>query len=702
MTHDQNPSPNKTNPDSDDLGAHQGTREATGHTGPAKPKRWKTIMLVAAAIVSGYWLRGTPQPIPARAAQEETGSEEAKKPTIWTCSMHPQIRLPKPGKCPICGMTLIPLEEGSDSGPEEGPRELRMSETARLLSEILTAPVERRQVEVQVRMVGKLDYDETRTGTITSWVPGRLDRLYVDYTGVPVKKGDHMVYLYSPELLSAQEELLQAVKTAKELEGSRVSIARESAEATVEASRDKLRLWGLTKRQIANIEKRGKTTDHLTIYAPMGGIVIHKTALEGMYVQTGTKIYTIADLSHLWLKLDAYESDMAWIRYGQKVEFTTEAYPGEVFEGRISFIDPILNEKTRTVKLRVNVENPNGRLKPGMFARAVVKARVSGKNVVIDSALAGKWLGRMHPEIVRDKPGRCPVCGMPLVKAETLGFAKETDAEAAAPLVIPVTAPLITGLRAVVYVEIPDRKQPTYEGREVVLGPRAGDYYVVKSGLEEGEQVVVSGNFKIDSAIQIAAKPSMMSPEGGMAPSGHNHGSSGDRAGAKKTTGTKGKASPSPRAVPKGFQKALGAVYERYLEVHKALATDDEPGAKKATEQLLATLEKVPMKLLAGADHMAWMPHSTEIKESARQLQAASGLKDQRNGFALLSESLASALDDFGFQDAKEAYKMKCPMVFQGRGAIWLQSETKVANPYYGTAMPGCGSKIAEIGKSSE
>jgi Cu(I)/Ag(I) efflux system membrane fusion protein len=331
-----------------------------------------------------------------------------------------------------------------------------------------------------------------------------------------------MVYLYSPQLLSAQAELLQALKAIQETSGA-TELIRRSSVATLNAAREKLRLLGLQKEQIDEIEKTGKTTDHLTIYAPIGGIVIAKHANAGDYVETGAKIYTIADLSEVWVKLDAYESDLEWLRYGQAVEFTTEAYPGEAFKGTISFIDPMLNPMTRTVKLRVNVSNPDGRLKPEMFVRAVVRSKIAGAGMVMDENMAGKWICPMHPSIVKERPGKCDICGMDLVTTESLGYVTAKPASEP-PLVIPTTAALITGKRAVVYVRLEGKDKPTFEGREIVLGPRAGDYYLVKEGLAEGEQVVTKGNFKIDSALQIQAKPSMMSPEGGAMPAGHQHG----------------------------------------------------------------------------------------------------------------------------------------------------------------------------------
>lgn len=441
---------------------------------------------------------------------------------VWTCSMHPQIKLPKPGKCPICFMDLIPLE--GDSDDEGSPRSVTVGKHAAKLMDIETVPVARRYISADIRMIGKIDYDETRVASITAWVPGRLERLYVDYTGIPVRKGDHMVELYSPELLSAQEELLQAVQAANNLQQSDVGIVRNTTQATITAAREKLRLWGLSTEQIANMEKQGTPNEKITIYAPSGGIVIGKEAKEGMYVKTGTPIYTIADLSRVWVNLDAYESDLAWLRYGQQVEFTTESYPGDVFTGTISFIHPVLNEETRTVKVRVNVENEDNRLKPGMFVRAAAQATIGTNGQIMDGALAGKWISPMHPEVIKDGPGACDVCGMDLVPVESLGYVRTESSADSKPLVIPASAPLITGKRAVVYVKISGDPKPTFEGREVILGARGNNEYIVLEGLKEGEMVVTRGAFKLDAELQIRAKPSMMSPSGADTPMQHNHG----------------------------------------------------------------------------------------------------------------------------------------------------------------------------------
>ncbi len=509
----------------------------------------KRIVLISLALglglLGGYVIGSSAEEEPA--ASHVDGQEQGSQK--WYCSMHPQIIRDEPGLCPICEMPLIPMPENLVA--ETAPRELAVSQAAAKLMAIQTSPVERKFVANDIRMVGKVQYDETRVKHITAWVPGRLDRLYVDFTGTSVRQGDHLVYLYSPELISAQAELLQASKAAQNASETTSDYLTRSTTATLQAAREKLRLLGLTPTQIQEIEQSGEPVTHLTIYAPIGGVVIQKMANEGMYVNTGTHIYTVADLSQLWVKLDAYESDLPWIRYGQEVQFTTEAYSGETFRGWVSFIDPVLDPKTRTVKVRVDVPNPGGRLKPEMFVRAVVNSQVAQGGQVMDADMVGKWICPMHPSVVKDEPGTCDVCGMDLVTTESLGYVA-ADAPEQPPLVIPATAPLITGKRAVVYVQKPDAEVPTFEGREVTLGPKAGSYYLVESGLHEGERVVTNGNFKIDSALQIQAKPSMMNPEGGVMPAGHQH---GGPAPAAHADDEHGKSTPAAVEMPDTLQK---------------------------------------------------------------------------------------------------------------------------------------------------
>ncbi len=607
---------------------------------------WKTVTIVCAAalvlIVIGLWggyvigRGGAGAP-----GRVELGDMAAPEAEMWTCAMHPQIRQPKPGKCPICAMDLVPVTGTGGSGVA-GARELRLSEAARKLAEIQTAPVERRAVTAEVRMSGKIEYDETRVSHITAWVPGRLDRLYVDFTGVSVKRGDRMVSIYSPELIAAQEELLQSIRAAERLKDSDVGSLRRTSGQTVEAVREKLRLWGLTPEQISDIEERGTVTDHIELRAPESGIVVRKEAIQGQYVTTGNRIYTIADLSHVWVKLDAYESNLPLLRVGQQVRFSAQALPGEVFQGEVAFIDPVLDPETRTAKVRVNLGNPGGRLKPEMFVKGVVRAEVG------------------------------------------LGAGGEV------PLVIAASAPRITGERAVVYL---GEETGLYAGKELVLGPRAGDFYVVEEGLEEGQRVVTRGNFKIDSAVQILAGPSMMNPEGGGPAPGHQHGAPGVPPG-----GTAGEGVHITRYdVPAEFRAQLDRVYESYLHIHHGLSRDDLEHARSAAATMAEAVEGVDMMLLTEPAHGAYMVHLGDFEEHSREIGSAGDIEGAREAFLPLSETMYAMSVQFGTTGKKPVYLFHCSMAFEGRGAHWLQSIKEVENPYYGAAMFRCGEMTGTV-----
>ena len=582
---------------------------------------------------------------------------------VWTCSMHPQIRLPEAGQCPICFMDLIPVTSSADD--RSAPR-LEMSEAARALAEIEVAPVARERASVEVRLTGKIDYDETRSAAITARFPGRLDRLFVDYTGIRVREGDHLVEIYSPELLSAEEELLQAIRAQEATSGSRADHLRTSSAATVEAAREKLRLLGLTAAQVEAIERSRRASDHFTIYARASGVVVEKNAVEGDYVETGTVIYRIADLSSLWVVLDAYESDLAWLRYGQEIEFVAEAIPGEVFRGKVSFVSPSLDPGTRTAKVRVNVENERGILKPEMFVRATVFAEVDEQGHVLAESLEGKWICPMHPEIVRDRADACDLCGMDLARAEEI-VPDAGAADGAVPLVVPRSAVLFTGKRAIVYVRVP-AERPTYEGREVLLGPRAGDVYVVRSGLREGDEVVVQGGFKIDSALQIEARPSMMSAD----PTAE--------AAAPPGAGPSGTASPS-----------LTAVSGAYLQLSKALAADDLPGAQEAVSGVRRSLSET-----TGAADEGWGDRRDEMAAALEGLGGSSSLGEIRDRFDGLSRALIAVVGEVG-SGGTPLYVAHCPMAFDDRGADWLQDDEQVANPYFGASMLRCGVVKREV-----
>ena len=568
--------------------------------------------LVAVALLCGYFL-GSRQEAPE---VPSTGT-----PTVWTCSMHPQVRLPEEGLCPICGMELIPEDSASDAHGT-GPV-LTLSPSARKMAEIETAVVERRPVSRTIRLIGTVAYDEPGLRWISARVGGRLDRLYVDYTGIPVEEGDHLVDIYSPELLQAQRELTSAFSSLSDAgEGP----DRRFLQANLDSVREKLRRWGLSEDQIAAMERSGQPSEHVTIHSPISGVVVQKDAIEGMYVKSGSNIYLIADLARVWVLFDAYEADLAWLRYGQEVEFRTDAHPGRVFRGPITFLDPVLDTRTRTLKVRVVMDNDEALLKPDMLVRGVVHARLAHGGGVMESGFSGKWISPMHPEIIKDAPGICDRCGMDLVSAESLGYVDEAGDNI--PLVIPASAPLLTGERAVVYVETEPGR---YEGRQVELGPLADDHYLVESGLSEGERVVVRGNFRIDSALQIQARPSMMNPP------------------------------PPP-------PESLGELLSLYLATREELARD--------TYSLAPRWE-------------ALHPLPAPWKNLARDM-ADDSLPAARTAFARLSSTLVETLRGTGPPD-RALHLFHCPMAGEGRGAVWLQEDPAILNPYFGAGMLKCG-----------
>jgi len=649
---------------------------------------WKKVLIgfsIIAAVAIGFWIgRQTgPEEAVVNSASESTdetettevGAEESG-PKWWTCSMHPSVKLPSGDmKCPICFMELIPMEEGSEEG--EIPS-LKLSERARFLAEVETAEVLRREVTKEVRLVGKIQPDETHLSVITARVPGRLERLFVDYTGMEVREGDHLVELYSPELFSAQQELLQAIRSSSDLEGARSNLLVDAGKTLIQSAKSKLIRLGLTEKQVEEIVESGEATDTLTVYSPTSGIVTARQGTEGMYVDEGTMIYTIADLTEVWLLLEAYESDIKWLHYGQSVHFETEAYPGEWFSGTLSFISPVLDERSRTVTLRVNVPNEDLRLKPGMFARAHIHAIPSAGGKVMAPEMEGKWLCPMHPEVVEDFFGFCPICEMPLETAKSLGYVAASEKQNL-PLVVPDTAPLITGKRAIVYVEEKSEEELRYAGREILLGPHAGGHYVVEAGLEEGERVVVKGNFKIDSALQLQGKPSMMNPEGIPGPPDESETATEDL-----------KKGFDPVEIPEEFREKVRPVVKSYLDLQTALAADSFEEAQAASVRLATAVESLSEKHLAGDSHDQWMADLKSLSQTATSTKDSPDMEKMRESFYPLSQDLEDFVLHFGHGLDFPIRRAFCPMALED-GATWIQVDETIANPYYGASMLRCG-----------
>ena len=403
-----------------------------------------TITLIA-GILLGWILFHTS---PAKEVKHDHAAETAKA-TIWTCAMHPQIRMPEPGKCPICAMELIPLSQG---GATVDPDAIHMTKEAAQLANVLTSTVTKQNPVKELRLYGKVQADERLLQSQVSYLPGRIEKLNVSFTGEVVRKGQTLAVIYSPDLVTAQQELLET------------SATKESQPVLYEASKDKLRQWKLTDIQIASIETSGKVRTNFEVLANTTGIVSARRVNTGDYVSPGTVLFDVADLSHVWIMFDAYESDLPYLSKGQAVAFTIQALPGVDYSGNITFIDPVLDPVTRVARVRIEVGNQGGKLKPEMFATGIVKANMN----------------------------------------------EDMDK-----LVIPRSSVLWTGKRSVVYVKQAKSDEPVFKIREIELGIMLGNSYVVMSGLSEGEEVVTQGAFSVDASAQLEGKPSMMNPEGG-------------------------------------------------------------------------------------------------------------------------------------------------------------------------------------------
>ncbi len=663
---------------------------------------WVAVILIIVSLAGGMWLgnyyggNNTDTYVATTDSNDKHDHTQLPdKETLYTCPMHAQVQLPDPdARCPFCGMELVPLEDSPDS--DSAATQYKMTNAAVQLAQIQTTEVIRGFPESELRLVGKIDFDETRISQIAAYFPGRLERLYVDYTGIKVSQGDHMAEIYSPDLMTTQEELKQATNALKQLSDDANAIVKRTLEATLNAAKDKLHLWGLNDEQIDTLATSNERMEQLTVYSPVNGVVVQRNALEGEYVTTGQVIYTVADLSKLWVILEVYESQLPWIHYGQKVTFTSESLPGALLEGEVSFIDPIVSEKTRTIQVRVNIDNTNHKLKPGMYVRALVKGQMGMHGIIPTVDYTGKWICPMHPEIVRDSNDiDCDICDMSLVIADTVGFMHTNNTPDEKPLIIPVTAPLLTGTRAIVYIQDMEEAEPVFTARTVTLGPRAGDVYIVLSGIEEGDHVVTNGAFKIDSALQILAKPSMMSAndsDTNELPQPDIDSNDSAEIDAVYVD------SIERITVSDAFLRSLDPVYNSYLKLQEALAADQLINAiehKTTLEKSITDLAK--SNIIDSVDDNvkhAWnqaislMPEDKNIDVSDASDEAIAALREDFERLSFVILTLEAAFGHSGITTVHRAY---CPMAFDFKGAEWLQRSNVVNNPYFGDMMLRCG-----------
>jgi len=597
----------------------------------------KNIIYISVALIvgllGGFLLFGGGSADKATNNAKDTHdhSEEIASNQMWTCSMHPQIMQPEPGDCPICGMDLIPAESGADG---LNANEIKMTDNAMALANIQTSLVGKGQMgNNSLKLSGKIKANEESNAVQVTYFGGRIEKLYVNSTGERVGAGQRLATIYSPELVAAQQELLTA------------SSLKESQPELYKAVRNKLKLWKLSEKQIKAIETAGKVQENFPVFATVSGTVTMKMVEEGDYLKQGQPLYKIANLNTVWAEFDAYENQIASLKEGQTIKVTTNAYRNEVFDAKVSFIDPLLNSATRTVVVRAVLQNKKDLFKPGMFVEGIIEGtQTSTENTVS----------------------------------------------------VPSTAVMWTGERSVVYVKT-NPNEAIFEMREVLLGNANGDSYTILEGLKNGDEVVTNGTFTVDAAAQLQGKKSMMNASGGKTMTGHEGhlGMQEDNSG-ENTNEANHSQMKERIEVSNKFQNQLKQVFDDYILLKDALVNDDAKGAQQAGKQINQSLKKVDMKLLSDEKaHNHWMTIQKELKTSANTIENDSDIATQRAHFKHLSAHMISSVQLFGVNE--NVYIQFCPMADNNKGAYWISLEKEVRNPYYGEAMLTCGEVNATL-----
>ncbi len=588
----------------------------------------KNILYLGIAVIigllGGYLLFGNSTESTGQAGDNHD-HPEASANQMWTCSMHPQIMQPEPGDCPICGMDLIPAETGAEG---LAANEIKMTENALALANIQTSivgSIATSDEDGMISLSGKIAENEENNAVQASYFEGRLERLNVSYEGQKVNKGQLLATIYAPNLVAAQQELITAASL------------KESQPALYSAVRNKLKLWKLSEKQISSIETSGKVRENFPIYATVSGTVAMVMAAEGDYVKQGQPILKVSNLNSVWAEFDAYENQISQFKKGQKINVTTNAYPNKKFDAVITFIDPVLNNRTRTVTVRTTLKNKENLFKPGMF----VTGKIKGTMQNLEESLS-----------------------------------------------IPASAILWTGERSLVYVKT-NPNEAVFEMREVTIGIRNGDNYTITTGLENGDEIVTNGTFTVDAAAQLQGKKSMMNKSGGRTTTGHEGHT--EMQGAI-TENKPNSVSMMKMKLPQAFQSGFQSAIEPYLKMKDAFVSSD-------ASQVSAFAKTTSDKLNAiGVSDLGKMEKS-HFSKSIEMLDAIStnpDLEKQRAYLVVLNENMVALA--MNIQSPTDTlYVQKCPMANSNKGAIWLSTEKEIKNPYYGDAMLTCGSVIETI-----
>jgi Cu(I)/Ag(I) efflux system membrane fusion protein len=582
----------------------------------------KKYTIYVAVLIIGLFLGWLLFGVAATAQKEHQHDTVSATNQKWTCSMHPQILKPGAGDCPICGMDLIPAESSATGLMAD---QFKLTKNAMALANIQTSIIRSSKAKNnETKLSGKIVQNEAANVVQVSYFSGRIDQLNVRFTGEKVRKGQLLATIYSPELYAAQQEFITAAslkKTQPEL---------------YKAVRNKLRLLKLSESQIKEIEASGSVKEIFPIYATVSGTVLEKLVAQGQTIQKGQPLFKIANLKTVWANFDVYENQINRFKKGQDILVTTNAYPNKEFKSKVDFINPVLDVATRTVKLRVVLENEANIFKPGMF--------VEGKIKGISSSMSEG-------------------------------------------LMIPSTAVLWTGERSVIYLKA-TADAPVFEMHEIKLGNRVGDGYEILEGLSIGDEIVTNGTFTVDAAAQLQGKKSMMNRAGVQIAMGHE-GHLGRDTKASKDAENFSKMQER-LVVSKGFQNQLKLVFNEYITLKNALVREDSKNVIITSKKLLALLSKVDVKLLEKKEaRKHWMSLEKEIQLVATLISNTVQIKVQRNYFKQVSAAIINSVQVFGVNE--KVFVSFCPMADDHKGAYWLSKEEKVINPYFGNAMLTCG-----------
>lgn len=615
---------------------------------------------------AGYWA-ATRGPLTNTSPSASSEATDADSEQLYTCGMHPNVIQKGPGECPICHMTLTPLRAAGQSGEMAGgSKTIWIDPTTVQNMGVRTTAAQRGPLVKTIRTVGRVDYNEQTVYFINTKFEGWIERLNVDQTGVQVEKGQPLFDVYSPKLYAAQEEFFAALRGVERLNENSMSEARGQATELVEAARLQLEFFDVSDDQIQQLAQSRKIQKTLTIHSPARGIVTEKVALEGMYLVPGMRLYTIADLSKVWVYVDIYEYQLPWVRIGQEARMTLPYIPNREFVGHVTYVYPYLDQQTRVIKVRLEFDNPSLELKPAMFANVTLRA--------------------------------------------------DLDRNA---LLIPREAYIDSGTRKVAFLDLGGGR---FLPRDIETGVEAEEGMVeVQAGLSDGDHVVVSGQFLLDAesklkeaiakmltteSVVAKGKPALSpttspsdavvshaEPEQGPFACPMHHEQTSETRGACPICGMRMipvASLPKPEDAPAAVAAQMNYIVEHYLELQKRFAADSNKDVALHALGLVSATDEI-LRLAATGDAML----SADFVEAARALRAAAlktngkSLDADRVTFVELSGAVLRMIDRVRPSATlfPKLFQFHCPMT----KGDWVQTNDEIANPFYGYAMLKCG-----------